>query len=131
MSEETIRNYYAAFNARDWDGMCALLTEDVAHDVCQGGRQAGRAAFRKFLDHMDRCYRESVRDLVVMVAPGGQRAAAEFDLDGTYLSTDAPHPAARGQKYSLRVGAFFELRDGRIARISNHYNVADWLAQIR
>ena len=131
MSEATIRKYYAAFNARDWDGMCALLTDDVAHDVCQGGRQTGRAAFRTFLDHMDRCYRERTRDLAVMVEASGTRAAAEFDLDGTYLATDAPHPPARGQTYTLRVGAFFDLSDGKIARIANHYNVADWLAQVR
>lgn len=131
MSEETIRRYYAAFDARDWDAMCALLAEDVVHDICQGGRQTGRAEFRKFLDHMDHRYRERTRNLVVMVAPDGRRAAAEFDLDGTYLATDAPHPPARGQAYTLRVGAFFEIRDGRIARVSNHYNVADWLAQIR
>jgi steroid delta-isomerase-like uncharacterized protein len=131
MSENVVRKYYAAFDAKDWDGMCALLTEDVAHDICQGGRQTGRAAFRKFLDHMDRCYAERTRNLVVMTAPGGTRAAAEFDLDGKYLATDAPHPPARGQTYTLRVGAFFELRDGLIARISNHYNVADWAAQVK
>jgi steroid delta-isomerase-like uncharacterized protein len=111
--------------------MCALLADDVAHDVCQGKRQTGRAAFRTFLDHMDRCYRERTRNLVVMVEPSGARAAAEFDLDGTYLATDAPHPPARGQTYTLRVGAFFDLSDGKIARIANHYNVADWLAQVR
>ncbi|MBI3504837.1 MAG: nuclear transport factor 2 family protein [Proteobacteria bacterium] len=131
MSEATIRKYYAAFDARDWDGMCALLAEDVAHDICQGGRQVGRAAFRAFLDHMDRCYREHTRNLVVMAAPSGTRAAAEFDLDGTYIATDAPHPPARGQTYALRVGAFFDLQGGRISRIANHYNVADWLAQVR
>ena len=131
MSEATIRKYYAAFDAGDWDGMCALLAEDVAHDVCQGPRQNGRAAFRRFLDHMDRCYSEKTRNLVVFADPSGARAAAEFDLDGTYRATDAPHPPARGQKYTLRVGAFFDLRDGRIARIANHYNVADWLAQVR
>ena len=131
MSEATIRNYYKAFDAGDWDGMCAMLAEDVVHDICQGGRQTGREAFRKFLDHMDRCYRERTRNLVVMVEPSGLRAAAEFDLDGTYIATDAPHPPARGQTYTLRVGAFFDLKDGFILRIANHYNVADWLAQVR
>jgi hypothetical protein len=28
------------------------------------------------------------------------------------------------------VGAFFEIRDGRVARISNHYNFKDWLRQV-
>jgi steroid delta-isomerase-like uncharacterized protein len=131
MSEAVIREYYAAFDAGDWDGMCAMLAEDVVHDICQGGRQTGRAAFRQFLDHMDRCYRERTRNLVVMVEPTGLRAAAEFDLDGTYIATDAPHPPAHGQTYTLRVGAFFDLKDGYILRVANHYNVADWLAQVR
>ena len=40
-------------------------------------------------------------------------------------------PPARGQTYTLRVGAFFDLKDGFILRVANHYNVADWLAQVR
>lgn len=130
-AETTIRAYYAAFNARDWAGMAALLIDDVAHDICQGGCQTGRAAFATFLAHMDRCYRERVRELVVMVAPDGKRAAAEFELDGEYLATDGPHPPARGQRYTLRVGAFFDLAGGKIARVSNHYNVKAWLDQVR
>ncbi|MFM8801313.1 MAG: hypothetical protein ACKOEE_12280, partial [Tagaea sp.] len=44
---------------------------------------------------------------------------------------DGPHPPARGQRYTLRVGAFFDLADGKIARVSNHYNVKAWLDQVR
>jgi steroid delta-isomerase-like uncharacterized protein len=125
-----IRAYYDRFNAGDWDGMVALLTDDVAHDLSQGPREIGKAAFRKFLAHMERCYRERAHDPVVMVDDSGTRAAAEFDLDGTYLATDGALPAAHGQRYRLRVGAFFELRDGKIARVSNNYNMKDWLAQV-
>ena len=39
-------------------------------------------------------------------------------------------PSASGQAYRLRVGAFFEVADGRILRVSNHYNLADWIAQV-
>ena len=28
-------------------------------------------------------------------------------------------------------GAFFALRDGVIARVTNYYNLEDWLAQVR
>jgi steroid delta-isomerase-like uncharacterized protein len=51
-------------------------------------------------------------------------------LKGTYLKTDEGLPPARGQQYTLRVGAFFELKDGRILRVSNHYNLQHWLRQI-
>ena len=69
-----------------------LLTEDVVHDLNQGGRETGKEAFRRFLAHMDRCYREQLTDIVVMVSADGRRAAAEFVVHGTYLSTD---PASR------------------------------------
>ena len=130
----TIRAYYAAFNAGDTEAFLGLLTEDVIHDISQGGRETGRDAFRRFMAHMDRCYKETLTDLVVMASPDGRRAAAEFVVHGTYLATDPGVPAgtapARGQTYSLPAGAFFELRDGKVSRISNHYNLGDWIAQV-
>jgi steroid delta-isomerase-like uncharacterized protein len=79
---------------------------------------------------MDRCYRERIRDLVVMVSTEGTRAAAEFVVDGTYLATDEGLPEAKGQTYSLPAGAFFEVVGGRIARVTNYYNMKDWLRQV-
>lgn len=132
--EALVRAYYAAFNAGDEAGFLALLTEDVVHDISQGGREVGRAAFARFLAHMNRCYRERIDDLVVLVEPSGTRAAAEFTVHGTYLATDPGVPPgtapARGQSYVLPAGAFFTLRDGKVARIANHYNLGDWVAQI-
>ena len=92
MTAETVRLYYDRFNAGDWEGMLAHLSDDVAHDLNQGGRETGKAAFRKFLDHMNGTYREQVRDLAVMVDATGARAAAEFNLDGTYVVTDGSLP---------------------------------------
>jgi steroid delta-isomerase-like uncharacterized protein len=126
-----IRRYYERFNAGDVDGFLSLLADDVIHDLSQGAREAGKPAFRRFLDHMNRCYQERVRDLVVMVDDSGIRAAAEFQLDGKYVATDGDLPPARGQPYVLTVGAFFEIRGGQIARISNTYNFKDWLRQVQ
>jgi len=130
-SEEIVRAYYAAFNVGDEAGFLALLTEDVAHDVNQGGREVGKAAFARFLAHMNACYRERIADLVVLTEPSGTRAAAEFTVHGTYVRTDEGLPEATGQTYVLPAGAFFALREGKVARISNFYNLQDWLAQVR
>lgn len=126
---EVIHAYYAAFNRGDWDGMCALLSEDVVHDLNQGERQEGRAAFRAFLDRMARCYREQLRDVVVMSGAGG-RAAAEYVVEGEYVATDEGLPPAEGQRYVLPGGAFFEVRGGQIRRVTNYYNLVDWLGQV-
>ena len=130
MSADLIRAYYEAFNRRDYAAMLDLLTDDVAHDVNQGGRETGKEAFRAFLGHMDRTYRERLREIVVMASPDGRHAAAEFVVEGTYLATDEGLPEARGQTYTLPAGTFFEVRDGRIARVTTYYNLKDWLRQV-
>jgi steroid delta-isomerase-like uncharacterized protein len=129
-AEALIRAYYAAFNAGDAEAMLALLTPDVAHDINQGGREVGIPAFRAFMARMNAHYREELRDIVVMASADGSRAAAEFTVHGTYLATDEGLPGAAGQTYILPAGAFFGIRQGRIARVSNSYNLADWIAQV-
>ena len=126
-----VTRYYAAFNAGDREAMLACLADDVVHDLNQGPREHGKAAFRTFMARMDRCYREQVVELVVMAAADGSRAAAEFFILGSYLHADDGLPPAHGQSYRLRVGAFFEIEAGRIARVTNYYNLEDWLAQVR
>ena len=106
-----------------------MLSEDVAHEINEGGVEVGKDAFRAFLQRMDRCYRETVEDLVVFDGVGN-RAAAEFYIRGEYLATDDGLPEAKGQTYRLRVGAFFEARLGKITRVTNYYNLRTWLAQV-
>lgn len=127
---ELLLRYYTAFNRADWDSMISCLAEDVRHDVNQGGRETGRAAFREFLARMQRCYSEQLRDIVVMANADGSRAAAEYVVHGQYLASDTGLPEARGQHYVLPGGAFFEISDGQIARVTNYYNLDDWLNQV-
>ncbi len=129
-STELIRRYYAAFNAGDWTTFFSLLTDDVAHDINQGGRETGKDAFRAFIERMNRSYREQIVDIVILGDDDGARAAAEYVVLGTYLATDEGLPEARGQTYRLPGGAFFDIRDGKVARVSNYYNLQDWLAQV-
>jgi steroid delta-isomerase-like uncharacterized protein len=129
-AETLVRAYYAAFNAGDRAGFLALLAPDVAHDINQGGREIGIAAFNAFLDHMDACYQERIADLIVLTEPTGTRAAAEFTVHGRYLATDEGLPPATGQTYTLPAGAFFTIANGKITRISNHYNLPGWVRQV-
>ncbi|MBO6639406.1 MAG: nuclear transport factor 2 family protein [Roseitalea sp.] len=125
-----IKRYFDAFNASDYEAMADLLHEDVAHDINQGGREIGREAFRRFNAMMSKHYRETLRDIEIMVAESGVRAAAEFTVDGTYVATADGLPPANGQAYSLPAGIFFEVDDGRISRVTTCYNLKDWIAQV-
>lgn len=127
---ELITAYYSAFNAGNMEGFLALLHPEVVHDINQGRRETGKEPFARFMQHMNRCYREQLADIVVMASADGSRAAAEFTVHGEYIATDEGLPEARGQRYVLPAGAFFEIRDGKVARVTNYYNLNDWIAQV-
>ena len=122
--------YYAAFNAMDVEAILACLDDNVAHDINQGERETGKDAFRAFLGRMDHAYSEQLQDIIVMTSTDGIRAAAEFMVHGVYKVADEGFPPAHGQSYVLPAGGFFDIKDGKIARVSVYYNLADWIAQV-
>ncbi|MGF1527397.1 MAG: ketosteroid isomerase-related protein [Candidatus Competibacterales bacterium] len=130
-AEALVENYYRAFNRGEMETFLSLLDENVAHDINQGKREVGRRAFAEFMQHMNRCYREQLTDITLMSSADGRRIAAEFMVNGEYLATDAGLPEAKGQTYRLPAGAFFEVENGKILRISNYYNLKDWIAQVK
>jgi steroid delta-isomerase-like uncharacterized protein len=125
-----IRRYYAAFNAGDMTTFESLLTDDVIHDINQGQREIGKEAFRGFMGRMNGAYKENLTDMAIMANADGTRASAEFVVNGEYLRSDEGLPPAHGQKYVLPAGAFFVVRDGKVARITNYYNLQDWIGQV-
>ncbi len=129
-TDALILRYFDAFNRGDRAGMLACLADDVVHDVNQGGRRNGKALFAEFMTQMDRCYREELRDIVVMGTKGGGRASAEFIVRGQYIANDEGLPPAKGQTYVLPAGTFFEVRGGLISRVTTHYNLKNWIDQV-
>jgi steroid delta-isomerase-like uncharacterized protein len=129
-TEALIRRYFDAFNGGDSAGMLACLSDDVVHDVNQGARRVGKAAFAEFCRHMSETYREELSGIAVMTSADGARAAAEFNVNGTYLKTDEGLPPATSQKSQLPAGTFFAVAGGRITRVTTYYNLTDWLLQV-
>lgn len=123
-----IAAYYDAFNAGQTDRMLELVHDEVEHHVNEGQIRRGKDLFAAFNAHMTDSYRENLTDMVIFA--NGDRAAAEFVVNGTYLKTDEGLPEARGQTYRLPAGSFFTLRDGKIARVTTYYNLADWTRQV-
>ncbi|MCL4066711.1 nuclear transport factor 2 family protein [Pseudomonas sp. GX19020] len=129
-TRKLIESYYTAFNALNPEGMTALVSEDIEHRVNEGGIRRGREKFAEFGSHMGVSYREELRDIVIFVTEDGSRAAAEFVVHGEYLKTDPGLPEAKGQKYILPAGSFFDVKDGRISRVTTFYNLNDWIEQV-
>jgi len=79
---------------------------------------------------MAACYKEKLKDIVIMVGKGGKRASAEFMVQGKYIATDPGLPEAKGQKYVLPAGTFFHIEDGLITRVTTYYNLKTWTSQV-
>lgn len=129
-TRKLIEAYYTAFNALDPEGMTALVSDDIEHRVNEGETRRGRAKFAEFGAHMGVSYREELKDIVIFVNEDGSRAAAEFTVHGEYLQTDPGLPEAKGQKYVLPAGSFFDVKGGRITRVTTFYNLNDWISQV-
>lgn len=129
-TKDLIKQYYDCFNRQDMETFINLLDENVIHDINQGGKEVGKEAFAKFMKHMNHCYKETAKDLEVMVSEDGTRAAAEFIIDGNYIATDKGLPEAKNQHYYLPCGTFFRIKNGKIAHVTMFYNIKDWIRQV-
>ena len=107
--------------------MCALLSDHIRHEVNQGDPRIGLELYREFLQHMDECYAEQLTDMVFFTEPSGQRVACEFTVNGTYKKTDGDLVPAHGQRYVLPGGAFLEVSEGKITRVTTYYNLPLWI----
>lgn len=123
---ELVKNYYDCFNKGDWEGMRALLDDNIRHEPNQGQPRIGLGLFTEFQNHMEKCYEETLTDMVFFSEPEGRRVAVEFVVNGIYKFTDEGLPEANGQKYVLPAAAFLEVSAGKITRITTYYNLPLW-----
>lgn len=130
-TQELIREYYDAFNQQDMERFLSLLDPAVVHHINQGKEEHGKEAFAVFMQRMATSYREHISSLVIMTNEDGTHASAEFIVEGEYLSTDAGLPNAKGQTYRLPCGTFFSISNHKITRVTNYYNLQNWLDQVR
>ncbi|AEA45068.1 ketosteroid isomerase-related protein [Fluviicola taffensis] len=126
-SLETVKNYYDAFNARNWSEMLALVDENITHEPNQGKTRIGKALFTDFMQHMDASYAETLKDIVLFSSTTEGRIAAEFVVHGTYKQAEPGLPPANGQNYVLPAAAFLDVKNGKITRVTTYYNLELWI----
>ncbi|MHA4737809.1 nuclear transport factor 2 family protein [Dyadobacter sp. MSC1_007] len=126
-SLEIVQQYYQNFNAKNWDGMLALLHPEVRHEANQGDVRIGLEKFTEFLQQMDESYEETLTDMVFFTEPTNTRIAVEFVVNGIYKKGEEGLPEAYGQTYVLPAAAFLELKDNKISRVTTYYNLPLWI----
>jgi steroid delta-isomerase-like uncharacterized protein len=124
---ETVKQYYQSFNQKNWEGMLALLHPEIRHEANQGDVRIGIEKFTEFLAKMDESYEETLTDMVFFSEPTDSRVAVEFVVNGIYKKGEDGLPVAYGQPYVLPAGAFLELKEGKISRVTTYYNLPLWI----
>jgi limonene-1,2-epoxide hydrolase len=115
-NEQIVLDFLAAWPRANVDELMSYFAPDaVYHNVPVApiqGADGIRAIFQAFIGLMDRI------DLdVVNSAAKGDVVFAER-IDRFHMKN--------GKKFDLPVNGVFELRDGKITRFSDYFNLADW-----
>ncbi len=107
--------------------MLSLLDSQVRHEPNQGNVRIGNEKFTEFMQTMDESYEETLTDLVFFSSSDDTRVAAEFMVNGVYKQAEEGMPPAYGQTYILPAGAFLEVKEGKITRVTTYYNLPLWI----
>lgn len=125
---QIVKDYYAAFNDKNWDGMLALVADDVRHEPNQGEPREGKELFQAFMKKMDESYEETLTNMKFYISEENDGTiAAEFTVNGLYNKAEEGLPEAEGQAYVLPAAAFLTVKDGKITRVATHYNLELWI----
>lgn len=112
---EVLERIYTCFNARDMDGVLAVLTDDVAWaNGMDGGHVHGREAVREY-------WTRQWSMVSPHVEPSGFHRAADGAIvaDVRQTITELDGKPLQGQAHGLAskmVGHVFRLRAGKVAR---------------
>jgi steroid delta-isomerase-like uncharacterized protein len=124
-----LQDWAAAWSSHDIEKLLSLCTDDcVYEDVTMGAVNRGKAAVRQFADVVFAAF----PDFKIELTSGflaGDWAGAEWTMSGTHKG-DLPAMPASGKGFSLRGSTIYELRDGKIKRNSDYWDMVTFLKQI-
>jgi steroid delta-isomerase-like uncharacterized protein len=119
----------AAWSSQDIDRILTLCTDDcIYEDVTMSAVSRGKSEIRTFAGAVFGAF----PDFKIEMTTGfvaGDRAAAEWTMSGTHKG-DLPNLPATGKRFSIRGATICELRDGRIKRVSDYWDMVTFLKQI-
>jgi ketosteroid isomerase-like protein len=113
-TEETVRDYFRCLDEEDWEGMRKLWTDDAELRAVGGRPRSGREEVLGFFEKLFDPWAQH-EDRPVRIVVAGDVVTADVLFLGT--TTD-------GREVSFEAVDVFDLRDGRIAKMSNWYDIA-------
>lgn len=115
-----VRRCYQAVSSGDFEGLSAVLAEDVVEHEELPGLEPNKDGVIQFFRGMREAFPDMVMSVDAMIAEG-DTVAARVTLRGTHRGDFMGIPAT-GKEVAVAVADFFRVGNGRIAE---HWGVAD------
>jgi steroid delta-isomerase-like uncharacterized protein len=124
-----LQDYLAAWNTRNGERVAEWMADDATYeDVALGQVHEGRESIIAFVDGMTG-FSSDYRFEPVSDFSTDTNYAAEWELYGTH-DGDGAGPPATGRLYRIRGVSVGTLRQGKIARNRDYWNMAEFLKQV-
>jgi steroid delta-isomerase-like uncharacterized protein len=128
--EEMLRQENAAWNSHDVDRIATFYTDDcIKEDVAVGVHTGGKEAMKA----VNRGAFAAVPDMKIeltLIISSGDAAATEWTMSGTYAGGRPGASPAAGRPFSIRGATIMQLREGRISRVCDYWDSAQFLRQV-
>jgi steroid delta-isomerase-like uncharacterized protein len=128
--EEMLMEENAAWNAHDVGKIATFYTDDcIKEDVAVGVHARGKEA----MNAVNSGAFAAVPDMKIelrLIIRSGESAATEWTMSGTYSSGHPGAPPVIGRPFSIRGATIMELRGGRISRVCDYWDSAQFLRQV-
>jgi len=128
--DKMMGDYLAAMNAHDLDKMLTFFTDDAVYD-CTPRDKVSRGK-EEIKDGFSSTF-TSFPDLKIEVKSAfnaSDQGVSEWVMSGTFAKSDIPGMPATGKKFSVRGATVNAFKGGKISRVTNYWNLAEFLQQV-
>jgi steroid delta-isomerase-like uncharacterized protein len=124
MLTQRLEQLYERVNARDVDGVFAMIADDGEFYDCSGYTVSGKAAMRASFEGSLEGMPDYRIERIINVAEAPNLVIAEVELSGTHLGTYFGFPAT-GKELRWTCSAVYEFNsDGLLQREAYYYDTA-------
>jgi steroid delta-isomerase-like uncharacterized protein len=128
-AEKMVKEYVVAWNSHDMERVISFYTDDcVCEDLGAGVVNHGKKELEVFFKASFDAFPDMKFELK-SVFSAGDWVASEYISSGTHAHSGFGIPAT-GKRFSIRTASIAEMRDGKICRSADYYNMVTFLQQV-
>jgi len=128
-SESVFREYFESWNTHDVEKIASFFTDDCVYDnLARGQTYSGKDELKTWAKASFDAIPDFTID-ITSVFVSGDLLASEWTMTGT-LSGNSPELPATGKSFSVRGATIAQLKDGKIQRNADYWDLATFLRQV-